>query len=94
MLPETGYLRLKQIIGQREITSEEADRNKSTAVKSKTHKPKRPRIGVTPIIPVSKSQWYQGIKDGKYPAPIHLGPRTSVWRVEDIRTLLKQLSEI
>lgn len=38
-------------------------------------------------IPVSKSTWWQGVKDGRFPQPIKLGPRTTVWRVEDIRGL-------
>lgn len=39
-------------------------------------------------IPVSKSTWWAGIKDGRFPKPIKLGPRITVWRVEDIRTLI------
>ncbi|MGI9353865.1 MAG: helix-turn-helix transcriptional regulator [Rhizobiaceae bacterium] len=38
-------------------------------------------------IPVSKSTWWQGIKDGRFPKPRKLGPRTTVWRAEDIRRL-------
>ncbi|WP_424991162.1 helix-turn-helix transcriptional regulator [Fluviibacterium sp. S390] len=38
-------------------------------------------------IPVSKSTWWQGVKDGRFPAPQKLGPRTTVWKVEDIRAL-------
>jgi len=40
-------------------------------------------------IPVSKSTWWQGIKDGRFPKPIKLGKRVSVWRVEDIRRLIE-----
>jgi predicted DNA-binding transcriptional regulator AlpA len=39
-------------------------------------------------IPVSKSTWWAGIKDGRFPKPIKLGPRITAWRVEDIRTLI------
>jgi len=39
-------------------------------------------------IPVSKSTWWAGIKDGRFPKPVKLGARITVWRVEDIRTLL------
>ena len=39
-------------------------------------------------IPVSKSTWWAGIKDGRYPKPVKLGPRISAWRVEDIRALI------
>lgn len=38
-------------------------------------------------IPVSKSTWWQGVKDGRFPQPQKLGPRTTVWRAEDIRAL-------
>ncbi|MBG0794723.1 AlpA family phage regulatory protein [Methylocystis sp. H62] len=40
-------------------------------------------------IPVSKSTWWAGVKSGRFPKPIKLGPRTTVWRVEDIRALLE-----
>ncbi|MBV6634539.1 MAG: AlpA family phage regulatory protein [Mameliella sp.] len=40
-------------------------------------------------IPVSKSTWWQGVKDGRFPQPRKLGPRTTVWRVEDIRALFE-----
>lgn len=38
-------------------------------------------------IPVSKSSWWQGVKNGRFPKPMKLGPRTTVWRVEEIRAL-------
>ena len=40
-------------------------------------------------IPVSKSTWWAGIKIGRFPRPMKLGPRTTVWRVEDIRALIE-----
>jgi prophage regulatory protein len=39
-------------------------------------------------IPVSKSTWWAGVKSGRYPKPVKLGPRITVWRVGDIRTLI------
>jgi predicted DNA-binding transcriptional regulator AlpA len=41
-------------------------------------------------IPVSKSTWWAGIKSGRYPDPIKLGPRITAWRVEDIRALIER----
>lgn len=41
-------------------------------------------------IPVSKSTWWAGIKDGRFPKPVKLGPRTTAWRVEDIRRLIEK----
>lgn len=40
-------------------------------------------------IPVSKSTWWQGVKDGRFPKPQKLGLRTTVWKVEDIRALFE-----
>jgi len=41
------------------------------------------------IIPVSKSTWWQGVKDGRYPQPTRtLSARITAWKVEDIRALL------
>lgn len=40
-------------------------------------------------IPVSKSTWWAGVKDGRFPKPMKLGARVTVWRVEDIRDLIE-----
>ena len=41
-------------------------------------------------IPVSKSTWWQGVKEGRFPQPQNLGPRTTVWKVDDIRRLFEE----
>jgi predicted DNA-binding transcriptional regulator AlpA len=64
-LPETGFLRLPQIIGD-----------------SKANPP------VPALLPVCKSTWWAGVKSGRFPAAVKLGPRTTVWRVEDIRAYI------
>ena len=43
---------------------------------------------VLTLIPISRSSWWDGIKKGKYPQGIKLGTRTTVWRAEDIRSLI------
>lgn len=43
---------------------------------------------IPPIIPISKSSWWDGCKNKRFPAPVKLGPRTTCWRVEDIRALV------
>lgn len=65
-LPETGFLRLPQIIGD-------------------------PKKGIPPIIPVSRSSWWNGVKSGKYTKPVKLGSRTTAWRVENIRALVESI---
>ena len=43
---------------------------------------------VLKVFPVSKSTWWAGVKDGRYPKPIKLGAKMTAWRVEDIRALI------
>lgn len=40
------------------------------------------------VYPVSKSHWWAGVKDGRYPKPVKLGPKITAWKVEDIRELI------
>lgn len=46
---------------------------------------------VLAVIPVSRSTWFRGIQQGRYPKPVKLGLRASGWRVEDIRDIMNQL---
>lgn len=59
-IPETGYLRLPQILE---------------------------------VFPIAKSTWWAGVKSGKYPQGIKLGPKTTAWRVEEIRELLASFEQ-
>ena len=47
-------------------------------------------IGPAGPIPVSKSTWWDGVRQGRFPRPVKLGPRITAWRVEDIRALIAQ----
>ncbi len=40
------------------------------------------------LIPVGKTTWWQGVKNKRYPQPIKLGPRITVWRKSDIQRFL------
>ena len=44
-------------------------------------------------IPVSKSTWWAGVKDGRFPQPMKLGKRVTVWRAEDIHALIENGAE-
>lgn len=67
IIPETGFLRLAQIIGCKRAKSKDI-----------------------PLIPVGKSTWWNGVKSGRFPKPIKLGQRITVWKAEDIRNLLEK----
>jgi prophage regulatory protein len=58
VLPETGYLRLPQVLS---------------------------------IYPVSRSTWWAGVRNGRYPKPVRLGARCVAWCAEDIRALLESI---
>ena len=45
------------------------------------------------ILPISKSAWWEGCRSGLYPKPVKLGPRTTAWRVEDIRELMERINK-
>jgi prophage regulatory protein len=42
------------------------------------------------IFPVCRSTWWAGVKDGRYPQPVKLSARITVWRVEDLREWMAQ----
>ena len=44
------------------------------------------------VFPVSKSTWWNGIKEGRFPHGHKLGPRTTAWLVGDIRKLIDESS--
>ena len=46
---------------------------------------------VLKVFPVSKSTWWHGIKEGKYPAGVKLSARTTAWKVTDIIRLIEEV---
>ncbi|WP_342395095.1 helix-turn-helix transcriptional regulator [Rhodoblastus sp. 17X3] len=40
-------------------------------------------------IPVGRSTWWAGVKEGRFPKPVKLGARITAWRVEDIRAFIE-----
>lgn len=48
--------------------------------------------GIPAIVPVSRSSWYMGIKEGRYPRPIRLSERSTAWLSTDIDELISRLT--
>lgn len=44
---------------------------------------------VLTILRISRTSWWRGVKDGRYPQPIKLGPRMNRWRAGTIRELVR-----
>jgi len=40
------------------------------------------------LIPISSASWWNGVKSGRFPKPIKLGPNTTVWRSEDVQEIV------
>lgn len=45
--------------------------------------------GIPALIPISKSSWWAGVADGKFPTPIKLGARTTCWRETEVMALIR-----
>lgn len=48
---------------------------------------------VLALIPVSRSSWWEGVRTGRYPKSVKIGPRTTCWKVETIRELIAKLGQ-
>lgn len=48
-----------------------------------------PQTDVLAIIRISRTSWWRGVKDGRYPQPVKLGPRMNRWRLGTIRELVR-----
>ena len=59
-IPETGFLRLSQVLS---------------------------------VIPLGKTCWWEGVRSGRFPKPVKLSARCTAWRAEDIRELIRTLSD-
>lgn len=69
-LPETGYVRLSQIVGN------------PNAIPP-----------VPAIVPVAKSTLWSWVKSGRFPRPIKLSEKVTVWKVEDVREFMSAAND-
>ena len=44
---------------------------------------------IPPLIPISRSAWWDGVAKGRFPAGIKIAKRVTVWRAEDIHALIQ-----
>jgi prophage regulatory protein len=65
-LPEVGYIRLSQIIGNK-------------------------KAGIPAILPIGRSTFLNGVREGKYPQPVKLSARSVGWKISDILELVEKL---
>ena len=48
---------------------------------------------IQPILPISKSSWWDGVKSGRFPKAVKIGANTTVWREDEIRSLVNELAD-
>jgi predicted DNA-binding transcriptional regulator AlpA len=46
---------------------------------------------VLALVPVSPSTWWEGVRVGRFPQSIKVGPRCTCWRASDVRALIAHL---
>jgi predicted DNA-binding transcriptional regulator AlpA len=70
----------------------------STNVSDETEVIKLPAEGfvrvptITAVLGIGRSTWWAGVKDGRFPRPVRLGPRMTAWRVADVRKVLATIA--
>lgn len=45
---------------------------------------------VLELFPVSAATWWAGIKTGRFPAPVRIGPNSVAWRASDVYALIER----
>jgi hypothetical protein len=48
------------------------------------------RKGIQPLIPISRSGWLLGVREGRYPKGVLISSRVRVWHTDDIRQLIEE----
>jgi len=45
---------------------------------------------VLTLLPISSASWWNGVRAGKYPKGVKLGPKTTCWRLSEITALAER----
>jgi len=53
-----------------------------------------PSKGLQAVVPISRSAWWDGVKSGRFPSPVKIGPRAVAWRERDICDFLSGLDGV
>lgn len=46
-----------------------------------------PKTGAKGYFPISAATWWRGVREGRYPKPVKLSPRTTAWENTKLRRL-------
>jgi prophage regulatory protein len=85
-LPAEGFVRMQQIVGDPGVSEEQA------AKLSTPEKPVAPRAPQPGVLPVTEQHLRSMIRAGLFPAPVKMGPKVALFRVEEVRAWLASTS--
>ena len=73
-------------------------RTKSPNLETMSFEPVDPRAllrlkQVLRLCPIGASTWWDGVRSGRFPKPVKLGPRTTAWRASDVLALIDSLPQ-
>lgn len=94
-IPDVGFLRLDQIVNRPAVRARDAipaKKGESGEILKPAKSARRGRPASQGLIPVSRSHFLDGVRTGKYPAPVKLSKGVTCWRSSDIEALVKRLA--
>lgn len=48
---------------------------------------------IAPLLPISRSTWWKGVKEGRYPKGRKLSRNITVWRLSELLEFMEDLNE-
>lgn len=73
------------------LLEEIAQKNKTNGFPSVGYVRLKQIVGPAGPLQISRSGFWAGVKSGKFPKPLKISPRVTVWRAEDIHALLAEI---
>jgi predicted DNA-binding transcriptional regulator AlpA len=64
--------------------------NRLLRVKEICRDPTRPEVA--PLIDISLTSWWRGVREGRFPAGRLIGPRTRVWEYKELLAFIESTS--
>lgn len=81
------FLTMAEIVGQTEITDDQAAENRRSG-----RRPTRARPAIRGRIPISRTTWEEGVRDGRFPQPRWIN-RQRVWLEDEIAQLEQRIAD-
>lgn len=48
------------------------------------------KTGDRGLLSIGATSWWNGVRDGRFPKPVKLGPRTTAWRESEVLAIIRQ----